>query len=432
MIEKYHATKTQSSSPRESPGMKTLPVGRIAVVANRFACNVRISREVTAFWTVDKTQVRLLALNLLKHEGFQLQGSLNLGEQAIGFSKTSAAIIDISDAPSTDDVLLKVPIIVFKAMADFSRPFIKIEGDICIHHFTGILKPSTFDRVLAMYRAIGSDIKVIGRLLSDTRKASSDTERHPAQEQHPPREKQRFVIDLAYECQGIHLSLKATDVVSTLLIQSGHVYGNFARDTDVTGETWSAKLDSLELSLGHAQEPRPVSDPQRPRAIQSAYLLCAFAIEQKPRLEETVNREKRPTAIIDTAIQRVHAIMHVSALEEIYDLLNSWSRDLKILAERRRQEWQEIKEGTRELIRADVKTGEAEAVGWMESAFLTVVVSSFAVAIPLHAESVLDKRRQSALPAALLFTISRLELVDRKGESGRTGLQDMYLQYVDR
>jgi len=283
-----------------------------------------------------------------------------------------------------------------------------------------------------MYRTIGSDIKAIGRLLSNARgvpvKPSDQLERERSIRKH----QQRFVINLTYEVKGVHLSLKAADVVSTLLIQSARVYGQFARDTDITGETWSAHLDCLELSLGHAQEPIGDLPSQLNRAIQSAHLLCSFAIEQKPRIENTSKYGKRPTAIVDTTIQRVHAVMHVSALEEMYDLLNSWSRDLKTLAERRKQEWEEIKESTRELIRADVKTGEAEAIGWMESAILTVVVSSFAVAIPLHAESVLNKRRHSALPAALLFTIRRLDLVNRKGESGRAGIQDMYLQYVDR
>ena len=402
------------------------------MIADRFACNVRISKEVTAFWTVNKTQARLLALDLEKHDGFQLNGSLRLGEQAIGFSKSSAAIVDVEDAPSPNDVLLRVPVILFKSSAEFSQPLIQISGDICIHHFNGTLKPSTFDRVLAMYRAIGSDIKVISRLLSDTRKSSSSKQQRTAKEKHEQKANQRFIVNLAYECKGIHLSLKATDVVSTLLIQSGRIYGNFSRDTDITGETWSAKLDSLELSLGHAQEPLPVDASDRDRAVQSAYLLCAFAVEQSPRLEETLEHKIRPTAIVNTNIQRVHAVMHVSALEEIYDLLNSWSRDLKILAERRKREWQEIKEGTKELIRADVKTGEAEAVGWMESAILTIIVSSFAVAIPLHAESVLGERQLESLPAALLFTIGRLEVINRKGESGRTGLQDMHLQYVDR
>jgi hypothetical protein len=418
-------------SPIVTPGAYKLPVGRVVIIADRFACNVRISKEVTAFWTVSKTQVRVLALNLEEHNGFRLNGSLSLGEQAIGFSKTSAAIVDVDDAPSADDVLLRIPVILIKSIADLSQPLIRIAGDICIHHFNGTLKPSTFDRVLAMYRAIGADIKVIGRLISDTRKSSSTKQRQVAEEQRQQKAHQRFIINLAYECKGIHLSLKATDIVSTLLIQSGRLYGDFARDTDITGETWSAKLDSLELSLGHAQEPQPVSATDRSRAIQSAYLLCAFAVEQSPRLEETTSHRIRPTAIINTHIQRVHAVMHVSALEEIYDLLNSWSRDLKILAERRRREWQEIKEGTKELIRADVKTGEAEAVGWMESAILTVIVSSFAVAIPLHAESVLDNQSTS-LPAALLFTIRRLEVINRKGESGWTGLKDMHLQYVDR
>ena len=425
-------TKEPFASPLVSPGARNLPVGRVIVIADRFACNGRISKEVTAFWTVNKTQARLLALDLEKHDGFQLNGSLRLGEQAIGFSKSSAAIVDVEDAPSPNDVLLRVPVILFKSSAEFSQPLIQISGDICIHHFNGTLKPRTFDRVLAMYRAIGSDIKVISRLLSDTRKSSSSKQQRTAKEKHEQKANQRFIVNLAYECKGIHLSLKATDVVSTLLIQSGRIYGNFSRDTDITGETWSAKLDSLELSLGHAQEPLPVDASTRDRAVQSAYLLCAFAVEQSPRLEETLEHKIRPTAIVNTNIQRVHAVMHVSALEEIYDLLNSWSRDLKILAERRKREWQEIKEGTKELIRADVKTGEAEAVGWMESAILTIIVSSFAVAIPLHAESVLGERQLESLPAALLFTIGRLEVINRKGESGRTGLQDMHLQYVDR
>lgn len=412
--------------------IKNIPVGRIAIVADGCAFNVRISKEVTAFWTVDKSEVRLLAVGLTKRDAFHLQSSLTLGEQAIGFSKTSVAISNISDAPSIDDVLLKMPVISLKADAEFSRRLIRIQGDLCIHQFTGTLKPKTFDRVLAMYRTIGSDVKAIGSLLSNARgpptKPTIQTEREKALRKR----QQRFIIDLTYEVRGVHLSLKAADVVSTLLIQSGRVYGKFARDTDITGETWSAHLDCLELSLGHAQEPLSDVPSQPTRAIQSAHLLCSFAIEQQPRIENTSEHGKRPTAIVDTTIQRVHAVMHVSALEEMYDLLNSWSRDLKTLAERRKREWEEIKESTRELIRADVKTGEAEAVGWMESAILTVVVSSFAVAIPLHAESVLNKRRHSSLPAALLFTIRRLELVNRKGESGRTGIQDMYLQYVDR
>ncbi|KAJ9104947.1 hypothetical protein QFC19_003742 [Naganishia cerealis] len=424
------AAKAQDTADSQSI-IKNIPVGRIAVVTDGFACNVRISKEVTAFWTVEKSEVRLVAVDLTKREGFHLQSGLTLGEQAIGFSKTSAAISNVSDAPSTNDVLLTLPVIVLKADAEFSRPFIRIQGDVCIHHFTGTLKPSTFDRVLAMYRAIGSDMKAIGRLLSNARGAPANPNSQLEHEKSAQKHQQRFIINLAYEVKGVHLSLKASDIVSTLLIQSGRVYGNFSRDTDITGETWSAHLDSLELSLGHAQEPPKDRTSQRSRAIQSAHLLCSFAIEQKPRLENTSSEGKRPTAIIDTTIQRVHAVMHVSALEEMYSLLNSWSRDLKILAERRKQEWEEIKEGTKELIRADVKTGEAEAVGWMESAILTVVISSFAVAVPLHAESVLDKRRQSSLPAALLFTIRRLDVVNRKGESGRTGMQDLYLQYVD-
>jgi hypothetical protein len=397
------------------------------ISVSKLKARLQASDTVIAFWTCDYSTIQICRGNqIYRGEPAQkIDGALHLGSQSIGFCKTSET--DGSSLKSSmPDVMMRLPAVKARGGLLMTSSDLSVKGSITVERFIGTFKPSVLEKILSVFQAAEQDIQAlvsIGQSLQDVSKNP------PSTPGTTPVRSRSIRYDVGVRSEGICVSLQATQVLSTLTIQTGAISGDIARDGTSTDPMWSANVTSLLLSLGH-QSARGIPSS----ASQSASMQFSLQISQDP--EEEARDESGSATVTPTTIGvqlvNVHATLQVSALSEIYDLLGSWSTDLGALRARRKEEWEKVVNKTEQLIKTDhiLESPELTEDWFILKRVINVRLTGLALAVPLTLSSVLDP--SASRSAALLFTVAAVEVSNQKGDSGKVEVIDVLLQFVDR
>lgn len=397
---------------------------------SKLRARLQASDTVVAFWTCGRSTVQISRATQIsrKASAQKIESVIHLGSQSIGFCKASETD-DPTNGSNMPDVMMKLPAVMARGGVLMGATALTITGDIAIERFIGTFKPSVLEKLLSVYKAAEQDIQALNSIVRSLQGGQQKLASTSAIDMARPRSI-RYTISV--RSQGICVSLQAAQVLSTLTIQTGAISGNIASIKTSSDLKWNANVTSLLLSLGH-QAAREKPSPGIPLK-QSASMQFSLNVSQEP--EDEVHDDSGAAVINPTTIgvllANVHATLQVSALTEVYDLLGSWSTDLRAVRTRRKDEWEQVVNKTGQLMKTDSAMHSPDlAEEWfMLKSIINVRLTGLALAIPLTLNLASDS--PTAKSAALLFTVAAVEVSNQKGDSGKVEVVDVLLQFVNR
>ena len=410
--------------------------GQIVIKVLHSRARYEASDTVVAFWEIEHYAIQASRrVERLKHSnGERIDACVHLGRQSLGFLKASEAET-VSWEPQSPNIMVRLPSAEARGAILLSPQDASLSGSITLDRFIGTFKPSVFEKLLSIFRAMEQDgqaLTSIGRSLQQPKPEAIVTqgEEVRANTQLSNR-KMRYSVGL--RSRGICVSLQAAQVVSTLTIKTGVISGHIAKDARNGDPEWNANISSLSLCLGHCTRQSRGGKEGVQQLSQSASMTLSLKVHQAPdndSLDETGALQHRPTTIT-VNLAGVHATLQVSALNEIYELMSSWSTDLASMRDKRKDEWDKVMIKTERLIKPDTHHESAkDPEDWfMMKRIINVRLDGLAVAIPLTLH---DSSSIANNIPALLFTMAQVEVSNQKGDSGKVEIRDVVLQIVKR
>ena len=383
-----------------------------------------------AFWTCEQSTVQISrGSQVYREESAQkIESMLQLGSQSIGFCKASEAE-NSSSKLNMPDVMMRLPALRARGGLLMTTSDLAVTGDIDIDRFVGTFKPSVLEKLLSVYKAAEQDLQALSSIGHSLQGISSKSAPITGKDTGSPRS---LSYAVSIRSRGICVSLQAAQVLSTLTIQTGAISGNIASVDTSTDLKWNANVTSLSLSLGHQLAHRGLS----PETFDNQSACMQFSLDVTQEPEEEVQSDSgssvaNPTTI-SVLLADVHATVQVSALSEIYDILGSWTTDLRAVRARRKEEWEKVVNKTEQLMKTEssIQSPELADDWFMMKRIINVRLTGLALAIPLtlnSATKLLAKRS-----SALLFTVAAVEISNQKGDSGKVEVNDVLLQFVNR
>lgn len=422
--------QTESSPEDHSGGVKAnaslLPaVPVVAALDLRLegsGIDVQVSDSVNAFWELGRTSVHGAVFGA-SVSNWNSDLAIFLGSQIIGFSKARSPDGAIERVTQSGDVLIRLPMLAVESKIKLSDNEISIRGKGALERFEGIFKSSIIDRLLSVYKAIGSEIRTILELRESLSQAAQGrTERITI-----PDKPFKKNLDFDVVSKGIRVTLAATHIASALSIEADGLEGKISLREPENGNfnlAWDAAITALQLSLGSL---RKYSTTGTKSGGPSSFMVVDLTFKQRPLPQ---GPEEPEILLIQGLLKNAHCVMQIAALSEAYDLLNSWSADLAILREKRHEEWDSVVADTEKLIRQDKVPTERErdSPSWQDRVVLGLELRSIAVAIPMKLDLV-EATRGDIFPA-LLLSIEGITVNISKGESGRIEMRNLLIQFV--
>ncbi|EIW72981.1 hypothetical protein TREMEDRAFT_42131 [Tremella mesenterica DSM 1558] len=300
---------------------------------------------------------------------------------------------------------------------------------INVGFFTGILKPAILDRLLSLHHRLAEEMVKVVQQYQETIQKMFPSPPSPDQLTNADAQPYRLRLDLRIAVSGIRFGLRADDVTTTLLFEALNLEGTASNVTGADIDLrWGAKIKHLGLSLGHLGHEALSESEQPMRKYRSAYLVCDMDVEEHPDGSVRASR-------LTVNLRQIHTVMHVAALSEMADLIQSWSSDIHVLYDHRGEQVQEVKKQTTQILKKfESPEKETKTVAsWFSTRWLRVRVKGFGIAVPLVDETTIDLQtiRGTSVPA-LLFSVGSVEFSNKRNETARFQMQDMALQFVDR
>jgi hypothetical protein len=428
------AAKKDKQTELEQP--KDLICGKIVVKVLHSRARYQASDTVVAFWEIERYAIQVSRqTDRLQNSHLEtIDACVQLGSQSLGFLKASEAE-SVAWKPQSPNVMVSLPSAEARGNLLLTPRDSSLSGSIKLDRFIGTFKPSVFEKLLSIFRAMEQDgqaLASIGRSLQQPKPNGGVLQaRETRAGSEPSDRRMRYSIKL--HSRGICVSLQAAQVVSTLTIKTGVISGNIANDVQDADPAWDASISSLSLRLGHCTMRSKGDSEGEQQLSQSASMVLSLEVIQAPdqeTLDETGTLQHRPTTVA-VNLAGVHATLKVSALNEMYELLSSWSTDLASMRDKRKEEWDKVMIKTERLIKAENQTEATKAPeDWfMMKRIINVRLDGLAVAVPL---TLLDISTAATDIPALLFTMGLVEISNQKGDSGKVEIMDVVLQIVAR
>lgn len=441
-LKETFASQKKGAKTPETQHSLQLPTGNIILAIDKTSASLQASDTVIAFWYCDKSMLQISSAQeeRIKETTRQIRGLVSLGAQSAGFSKGTAEQLHQSQ-PSfslSPDVMLRLPPIKGMGGILIHSNLVDIDASLVIDRFTGAFEPNVLDRLLSMWNTINQDASALISMSKSMQGHQGKTSSTPGffeRNFNSSDRKIRYVLGVRSD--GISVSLKAAQVVSTLSITTGTITGDLASDGESTEPTWSAGMSSLSIALGVRQSSEAKPDGRIKPETQSAYMKFGLRVVQSPETNVYAKGSDRiltthPTTI-DVMVANVHAAIEVSALGQIYDIMEGWSADLRAIRTRRKEQWENVISTTEKLMKPDrpaTPQRPFEEDWFLMKRIINIRLTGLAIAIPLNVGGVLDPLTNHS--PALLFTIAQIEICNQKGETGKVEIMDVILQIVTR
>jgi hypothetical protein len=337
---------------------------------------------------------------------------------------------------ASDSAALRLPSITVIGSTGMNGGRSLTTARIDLGFFTGILKPVVLDRLLSLHQQLRADLMDIFRdYQSGIKKAlqlghskSVSTTSTEAEVMETIRQG-NSAFNIHVGVAGIRFGLRADDVATTLLFEALSLKGHATNQSTKDGAVlWRAKVDHFGLSLGHLGVDALSVDAEPRRRYRSAYMLLDIEIHEIPGAA-------RAASNLSVSLNRVHTVMHVAALNELSDLINSWSYDIGILHDNRAAEMAEVKHETTRILKKieSAERGSQPEASWFATRLLTVEVTGLGIAIPLSQETSIGSDGKGGQPVpALLFSVRVISFQNRRNETARFRVQQMALQFLHK
>lgn len=310
-----------------------------------------------------------------------------------------------------------------------------LNADVNLGMFTGIIKPTVLDRLLSLHQRLGHDVLAVVREYR-----GGETPSPQVSPTKPKVEKTSLVFRIQASVLGVRVGLRADNVPTTLMFEARDLKGSASTETSAL--QWSAKANEVGLKLirladGPAYQTYQTAEPLR--GSRSASMAFDISAEEIPGTQHTPSK-------LNVNFSRVQTVMHVAALNELGDLIRSWSADISLLRKVHAEEVAEVKEQTaRVLKKLDVggsgkdaasitssSDGAASIETWFAQRVLTVEFTHIGIAIPLSDGATIDfSRSPLGASEALLFSIGFMGLTTSRTETARFRVHETALQFVD-
>lgn len=358
----------------------------------------------------------------------ELEFGLRLEPQVVG-AYTSAKRIKTKDAS-----VIRLPSVTITGTHSVANERKALNAIVNLGMFTGIIKPTVLDRLLSLHQRLGNDVLAVVREYRG-RGENASAESLP--------EVKAAVKPLLFSIQasiaGVRVGLKADNVPTTLMFEALEMKG-FASNVETSTLQWSAKANHVGLSLIRMAEGPSYQTAAPLRGSRSVSMVFDISAEEIPGTQTNPSK-------LNVKFTRVHTVMHVAALNELGDLIRSWSADIALLREVHAEEVAEVKEQTSKVLKkldASVSSAKVDSISsgsegaasietWFAQRLLTFEVAGIGIAIPLDAEASIDVTQTSlGASAALLFSIRSMSLTTSRTETARFRVQQTALQFVDR
>jgi hypothetical protein len=413
---------------------------KVDLSCRQFSLIIGISSRAWVYWLSKDIYVHAAQSEAVGAVlGEYVNGGLRIGSQEAGFSRTKIREPP-SRAPGFSNAL-RIPRMAAIGSISVGEDEIRVRGSLSMDPFVGTFKPTVLDRLLSTYKALGHDVRAF-ILFSETllhRKRGAPLE--VATSRPPPA--RRLLYSLKVESKGIRVNLRASRVSSLLVIQATSIGGwvtNCGADLEASltaarplldYTTWDVNVSGLRLSTG------VLTGAGGKVVTETAFMVLDVGLTQRPPSTATAALADMATSMhVQARLANARAVMQVTALGQVYDLLESWSADMRSMRERRAEEWTDIVQETSKFMKPELKPSPAERLDWLEKHAVSLEIEGLAIAIPLSLEQVsnLEQKgsmddRHEPLPA-LLFSISKISAINRRGEVGRADVKDLMLQFV--
>jgi hypothetical protein len=390
---------------------------------------------VIAFWECEKwgVEVARTAQRILDNVEQRIEACVYLGSQSVGFLKASEA--KNAQAIQLPHVMVRLPSAEARGTLVVQPDNVFLQGDITLDRFIGTFKPSVLEKLLSIFKAMEQDgqaLASIGRSMKQNKPTTVSNKDELEEDQRVASRRVRYAIGVY--SRGLCVSLQAAQVISTLTVRTGAISGNIESDDLRADPKWTASVSSLSLTLGHWSKHDRMNAEIGHRASQSASMEFSLRVSQEPEMEKPDGSNSpisHPTTVA-VNLANVHATLQVSALDEIYELLGSWSADLGAMRKKRRDEWEKVITKTERLMKSESPNEPAKEVeDWfMMKRVINVRLTGLAIAIPLTLDDVRRTARENT--PALLFTVAQVQVSNQKGDSGMVEIIDVILQIVAR
>ncbi len=422
------------------------PIYSLDIVIKRLSFTVGISRKSWVFWHLNDIYAHANQTGSAEmSSGEQIESGLKIGSQTSGFSQDLALATRGEDTEHANAI--RIPCMAAVVGVAISPDSIRVRGSLNIDPFIGTFKPTVLDRILSTYKALGHDVRSLA-LFGETLMRKEDTA-SPV-EPSPTVTKQTLVYSLRVESQGIRVRLRASGVSSMLTVQASSIGGwvtNCGQDLENTSinsaknafelTSWDVSVEGLRLSTGIAtfSKQSKVDRDSKPLVTETAFMVLDIGLSQRAHKDDSLQDDLTQVMHVHGRMAKAHAVVQVTALSQVYDMLNSWSDDMRAVRERRAKEWTDIVQETSKFIKPEVKPTPAERQDWLEKHTISLEISGVAVAIPLsldHAAILGQNAASSGSQAtpALLFSIGEVQAINKRGQVGRAEVKDVLMQFM--